>query len=64
MRFVKLIELREVINSICDNYVFDDIDHKRFNKILQQQIDSVNSSSKVAIDHLISEFGDYRKDQP
>lgn len=59
MRFERLIQLRKVIDNICDNYTFDEIDYEKFNKILEQQITDVNSISEITIKKLINEFGNY-----
>ncbi len=58
MRFERLIELKKLIGNICDNYVFDDDEHEKFNGILNEQIISVNAASEVTIKQLINEFGE------
>ena len=57
MKFDKLIELRKLINNICDNYTFDEEECEKFNKILDSQITAVNELSELTMNALINNFG-------
>ena len=61
MEVDKLTELEEMVHRICDNHVFDEIDLKHFEKIIERAVNDIEEVCEQSMKQLAEKIGDYKK---
>jgi len=58
MKIEKLDKLNKYLDSLCENYIFDEVDEKNFNLILERTIRGIGVICDDTKERLVEEFGE------